>query len=83
MLTQLFTMQSISCGKASIPHPISLLLQFHILGPQKQHISDRHFKTDKDVQKTQTSSPAITNNPERSLDDMDTLIEEYDKGLNR
>jgi len=83
MVTQLFTMQSISCGKASIPHPISSLLQFQILGPQKQHLSGRHFKTDKDVQKTQTASVAITNNPERSLDDMDTLIAEYDKGLSR
>jgi len=65
------------------PHPISLPLQFHILGHQEQHLSGRHFRTDMDVQKTQTVSVAITNNPKCSLDDMDTLIAEYDKGLNR
>jgi hypothetical protein len=83
MVTQLFTMQSIGCGKASTPHPISLPLQFHFLGPQKQHLCGRHFNTDKDVQKIQRTSQAITNNPECTLDDMDTPIAEYDKGLNR
>jgi hypothetical protein len=74
-------MQSIGCDKASTPHPISLPLQFHILGPQKQHLSGRHFNTDKDVQKIQRASVAITNNPKHSLDDMDTFIAEYDKQL--
>jgi hypothetical protein len=33
--------------------------------------------------KIQRASEATTNNPEHSLDYMDTLIAEYDKGLNR
>jgi hypothetical protein len=83
MVTQLFTMQSIGYDKASTPHPISLPLQFHILVPQKQHLSGRHFNIEKDVQKIQRASVAITNNAKHSLGDKDTLIAEYDKGVNR
>jgi predicted phage-related endonuclease len=50
---------------------------------QKQHLSDRHFNIERDVQKIQRASVAITNNAKHSLGDKDTLIAEYDKGLNR
>jgi hypothetical protein len=49
------------------------------LGPQKQHLSGRHFNPDEHVQKIQRASEAITDNPKGSLDDMDTLIAKYER----